>query len=58
MATNETFFTHSAQAALRLLPRIHAATAQMLYAYEKCQLEDANQLAFDTERQVEKLVNS
>ena len=58
MATNETIFTHSAQAALRLLPKIHAATAQMLYAHEKDQLEDANQLAFDAERQVEKLVNS
>lgn len=58
MATNETIFTHSAQAALRLLPKIHAATAQMLYAHEKGQLEDANQLAFDAERQVEKLVNS
>ena len=58
MATNESIFTHSAQAALRQLPKIHSMTAQMLYAHEKGQFEDANQLAFDVERQVEKLVNS
>ena len=58
MATEQTIFSHGTQAALRLLPKIHSGTAQMLYAYEKGQLEDANQLAFDTERLVEKLVCS
>lgn len=58
MATEQTIFTHGTQAALRLLPKIHSGTAQMLYAYEKGQLEDANQLAFDTERLVEKLACS
>ena len=58
MATQDTIFTHGTQSALRLLPKIHSGTAQMLYAYEKGQLEDANQLAFDTERLVEKLACS
>ena len=58
MATEQTIFSHGTQAALRLLPKIHSGTAQMLYAYEKGQLEDANQLAFDTERLVEKLACS
>lgn len=58
MATEQTIFTHGTKAALRLLPKIHSGTAQMLYAYEKGQLEDANQLAFDTERLVEKLACS
>lgn len=58
MAKEKTIFEDGAHSALRLLPKIHTGTAQMLYAYENGQLEDANQLAFETERQVEKLASS
>lgn len=58
MAAEKTIFAEGIKAALRLLPKIHTGTAQMMYAYEKGQLEDANQMAFDMERLVEKLASS
>lgn len=48
-------FTEAAGSAIRLLPKLHTGTVQMLYAMEKGMQTEANELAFENYRKAERL---